>query len=312
MPSSAVTPEGKGFEEITDPSLKKFVDNAKLVKQSKQAALDYEVINGFAYETIWNNEGTEIVSIKHIPIHKLRRGIECEEIPYPHWFFSNDWSQTRKEEFKPTPIREWNHLWKQGKQIYVYIQYNPLMNVYPIESYSNAMNWVQMDYEISKFHINQLKQGYHPSFILNFATDIPTNEEMEEFHYRFEQEFKGTENAGHAFLTWSEGREQAPELTPIVLNDSDDRFAMLIEQSEIQIARGHEIPPQMVVLTPGKLSATDERMELMEEFQQAYITPRQENHEEVLNEILAFNGYTEKLKFKEYKTVEKVDEKIIE
>lgn len=299
---------GKGFQEITDPALQEFVDKAKLVRQSKQAALDYEVINAIPYEIIWDNAGEKIASIKHMPIHKLRRGIETEEIPYPHWLFSNDWSQYRKEEFRPVPIREWNPHIKQGKQILVYQEYNPLMDVYPVESYSNAMNWIEMDYEISKFHINQLKQGYHPSFILNFANGIPTDEEMEEFYERFESEFQGTDNAGNYLLTWSKGKEEAPELTPIVLDSSDDRFAMLREQSKEEISTAHEIPLPMIIQTPGKLSSTDERMELLKEFQATYITPRQESHEEVLNEILKAGGFTEKLKFKEYAMEEKTDE----
>jgi len=297
---------GKGFEEIEDPELKKFVHAVKLEQQTKQATLDYEVLNAIPYEIIWNKLGDKIVSIKHIPIHKLRRGIETDDIPFPHWYFSNDWNQIRKEEFKPTPIREWNPHIKSGKQIYVFQQYNPVMDVYPVEGYSNAMNWIEIDYEISRFHINQLKQGYHPSFILNFANGIPSDEEMELFNDKFEQEFQGTENAGQYFLTFSEGKDSAPTLEPILLSDSDDRFEMLMEQGEVQIARGHEIPPQMVILTPGKLASTDERMELLEEFQMSYITPRQQNHESVLNEILKAGGYTEELKFKKY-----IDEKKI-
>ena len=129
---------------------------------------------------------------------------------------------------------------------------------------------------------------------------------MELFNDKFEQEFQGTENAGQYFLTFSEGKDSAPTLEPILLSDSDDRFEMLMEQGEVQIARGHEIPPQMVILTPGKLASTDERMELLEEFQMSYITPRQQNHESVLNEILKAGGYTEELKFKKY-----IDEKKI-
>jgi hypothetical protein len=304
---------GQGFQPIKDQRLKDFVDKMKLEQTTSRIGLDYEIINGYAIEVIWSKDGTTIASMKHIPIHKLRRGIETEEIPYPHFLFSHDWEQARKNEFRPSPIREWNPFVKQGKQIYVYYEYNPFVDVYPVESYSNCMNWIELDYEVSKFHINQLKQGYHPSFIFNFATGIPTEEEMDDFNRDFEARFKGTDNAGNFFLTFSEGTEQAPQLTPIQLNDSDDRFAMLIEQSEIQIARGHEIPPQMVVLTPGKLSSTDERMELLKEFQLTYITPRQRNIEGVLNEILSASGYTEKLKLSEYgmQEIEDTGEKTI-
>ena len=56
---------------------------------------------------------------------------------------------------------------------------------------------------------------------------------------------------------------------------------------------GHEIPPQLVVLTPGKLGSSDERKELLQEFQQYYITPRQEQLEVGLNEVIEVLGFTE-------------------
>jgi hypothetical protein len=295
---------GQGFQPIQSPELQKFVQATQLEREIKKAGLDFEIINGFPLEVIWSKDGSKIVSIKHIPTHKLRKGIESEDVPYPHFLFSNDWENYKKSGNHPQIIREWNPYIKQGKQIYFHVEYNPLAECYPIEQYSNCMNWIEMDYEISRFHLNQIKQGYHPSFILNFATGIPTDEEIEDFNREFEREFKGTKNAGNYLLTYSEGFENRPEFTPVQLNDSDERFSMLIEQSEIQIARGHEIPPQMVILTPGKLSSTEERAELMREFQQAYVTPRQNTIESVLNEILRVGGYTEEIKLAEYGQVE--------
>jgi hypothetical protein len=59
---------------------------------------------------------------------------------------------------------------------------------------------------------------------------------------------------------------------------------------------GAEIPPQLVVLTPGKLGSSDEREELQKEFQQSYIQPRQNVIEEVFNEVL----YTDEMVLKDY------------
>lgn len=301
---------GNGFEKITDPRLEEFVKRMKLEKTIKKVGLDYEIINGFALEIIWDKAGENIASIKHVPIHKLRIGIECEDRPYPHFLFSNDWEQYRKDEYSPIAIREFNPNIRQGKQIYVHYEYNPFTDVYPVEQYSNCMNWIEMDYEISRFHINQLKQGYHPTFVLNFATGVPSEEEIDDFYRDFKSRYQGTGNAGNMILTFSDGNEEKPELIPINLNDSDDRFSMLMEQSEIQIARGHEVPVQMVVTTPGKLSGTDERKELLAEFQVSYVTPRQRQIEEVLNEILSANGYSEELKLGEYAGEDKAKETI--
>lgn len=278
---------GQGFDPITDAALKSFVDKTHLAKEVKKATLDYEIFNGFALEVIWNNEGTAITSVTHIPFHKVCLGIETDEIPFPYVWFSNDWNQIKKDEYAPEPIRMFNPLLKQGKQIYWYSEYNPSADgLYPIVAYSTCINFIELGYEISKFHLNQAKQGYAPSFLLNFSTGIPTEEEQDAFFKEFKRNFAGTENAGKIILTYSNGTDEKPELIPIQLNDSDERFIMLMEQIDYSIASGAEIPPQMVILTPGKLGSTEERAALSLEFQKDYVSPRQTQIEEVLAEIL--------------------------
>ena len=298
---------GNGFQDILDPALKEFIKKNKLEKEIKKAALDYEIYNGFALEIIWDREGVNMTSLKHIPFQKVRVGVKSEEIPYEHYLICSDWSQTRKAEFKPVVVRPFNPMVKQGKQLYFYCEYNPESDYYPIPFYSTTINYVEMDYEVGRFHLNQLKQGYTPSFILNFATGIPTLEEQDDFYKEFKKNYSGTENSGKIIITYSEGQDGKPEFIPVQLNDSDERFIMLKEQITENIVLGHEVPQQLFLATPGKLGSTEERSELLEEFQDTYVTPRQENIEEVINEILGTMGFTEPVKLKEYGTKDSED-----
>lgn len=291
---------GTGFSNVTDPALKAFLKKNKFNKEVKKIALDYELLNGFAIELIWDRIGENITSIKHIPIHKVRQGVENDDYDYPYYWYSNDWAQYRKAEYEPKAIRAFDPDIREGKQLYVHYEYNPESEVYPIVGYSTTLNWIELHHEISKFHINQVKQGYTPSFILNFATGIPTEDEQDEFFKAFKKDFSGPENSGKIVITYSNGKEEAPELTAVELNDSDDRFVMLMEQIENNIVIGAEIPPQIMILTAGKLGSTEERKELLEEFQASYITPRQEVIEEAVNEILQLAGFTETVTLKEY------------
>jgi len=278
---------GQGLQDAVDVKLAQFIKKNKLNAELKKATLDYELYNGYAFEVIWNREGTDIASVKHVPLHKIRLGFQNEDLPFDHFWFSNDWSQYRKAEYEPEWIRAFNPLLKQGKQLYFYTEYNPACDgLYPIPGYSTTINWVEMDFEISRFHLNQVKQGYSPSFILNFSTGIPSDEEQDLFYKEFKRNYSGTENSGKIILTYSEGQDGKPELIPIQLNDSDERFVMLMDQIETNIVKGHEIPPQLIILTPGKLGSSEERTELGIEFQKDYISPRQTQLEESINEIL--------------------------
>jgi hypothetical protein len=293
---------GRAFEDIVDPRLADFVKKNKLVKEVKKATTDYELFNAFAFEVIWNNAGTDFTSIQHIPVSKLRIGIKDEKLNFDHLWFSNDWEKYKKEGYEPEMIRTFNPLIKQGKQIMLYIEYNPEAEYYPIPGYATGagMNAIEMDYEIGVFHLSQVKNGYAPSFVLNFATGIPTEEEMDEFNREFKRNYQGASNSGKIIITYSEGADGKPELIPIQLSDSDERFSLIKDMVKEEIVTAHEIPAPMALLTPGQLASTQERDELMAEFQKSYVTPRQENIETVLFDILSSAGYTEELKLKEY------------
>lgn len=295
---------GYGIKDTLDPTLQEYIKKNELEDVLKKCEVDYEIFNGFCFEVIWNNEGSSF-DIHYMPFNKIRKGIENEEIDYPHFWYSKNWKEYKKDEYEPKLLRNFDPNVRTGKQLYYHIDPNPQQDeIYPIPGYSTSINWIELDYEISKFHLNQVKQGFAPSFILNFATGIPSIEEMDEYYRDFKRNYEGATNAGKIIITYSEGQEQAPELTPIQLNDSDERFIMLQDMVEKNIVMGHEIPPQLVILTPGKLGSTEERQELLQEFQSYYITTRQEQLESCFNYVLSKIGFKEEIQIRQYDEIE--------
>jgi hypothetical protein len=175
-----------------------------------------------------------------------------------------------------------------------------MTHLYPIPDYSTAINYIDLDYQIGKFHINQVRQGFAPSFILNFGTGIPSQDEQNQWYREFQRNYKGTDGSGKIIITYSDGSDQKPELIPIQLNQSDERFIMLQDMVEKNITQAHEMPVQLVSFQPGKLGSSDERKELMAEFQVYYIAIRQNQMEEAINGLLETIGYTEKIILKNY------------
>jgi hypothetical protein len=251
-------------------------------------------------EVIWNNGGTSF-DLNYIPIHTVRIGIKEEEDEEDYFWYSKDWANIKKEENKPEYIRKFDPNNRTGRQLIYYIEPNPAMtHMYPIANYSTAINYIDLDYQIGKFHINQVRQGFAPSFILNFGTGIPTQDEQNQFYREFQRNYKGADGAGKIILTYSDGGDQKPELIPINLNNSDERFIMLQDMVEKNITQAHEMPLQLVSFQPGKLGSSDERKELMAEFQTYYIAIRQNQLEEAINGLLETIGFTEKVILKNY------------
>ncbi len=284
---------GYGIKESENEALNAFVEEHQLNKLVRKLATNFELFDGFSIEIIWNKGGNKIVEINHIPIDKLRFGIESDEINFSHFWFSNDWSKYRKEDYTPVAIPAFNSNKKQGKQIVYHTNYNPESNLYPIVPYSNSIEWLMLDHSIRSFHLNSAKNGYYPSFILAMNNGYPTQEEMDEFSRQFDKNFKGEENSGSIFITYAEGSDQKPELIKVDLNDSDKRFNLLKEQTKEEIIIGHSIPPQLLLSVAGKLASDSEREELKEEFQELYVADRQRQIEEVINQVLIYAGFDE-------------------
>jgi hypothetical protein len=291
---------GFGYKELTDPRMIEWARKNNLERLLQYISKDFEIFNAWACEVIWSRDGSTF-DLQYLPIHTLRIGLKEEEDEPDFYWYSKDWANIKKEENKPEYIKKFDPNDRTGRQVIYYIDPNPAMtNLYGIPSYSTAINYISLDYEIGKFHINQVKQGYSPSFILSFNTSVPTQDEQNLFYREFQRNYKGADNSGKIIVTWAEGKEQAPELIPIQLNDSDERFIMLQDMVEKNITQCHEMPPQLISFQPGKLGSSDERKEMMSEFQTYYTAIRQNQIEEGLNGILETIGFKEKIVLKNY------------
>lgn len=296
---------GFGYKNIQDPKLKEWAKRNNLERLLLYLAKDFMIYGGFAVEVIWNREGTSF-DLKYLPIHTLRIGLKDNEDDEDYYWYSKDWGQYKKEEYKPEYIKQFNPKDRTGRQALYYIEPNPAStDLYPIPDYSSAINYIDLDYQVGVFHINQVRQGYQPSYILNFSTGIPTIDEQNQFFRSFQANFMGAQNSGKIMITYSEGGDQKPEILAVPDNGSDERFIMLQDMVEKQITQAHECPIQLVSVVPGSLGSQDERKELMAEFQTYYIAIKQNQMEEAINGILETIGFTEQIVFNDYSVADK-------
>ena len=294
---------GGGFIKPADLEAIKFLDNSysnnSIDYVIKRANYDYEIHNGFALFVRWNKAGTKIAAIDWLPYHKCRLSVDEDSI-----LVSKDWSNLRKKENKPITYPRFNPeiAKEQPTQVLYYIEESNGIDYYPLPYYSSTLNWIELDWEISTFHLSSVRNGFNAGFILNFATGIPTDEEMDEAYKAFNRKYSGTANAGKFILTYSDGQDQKPELVPIELNTSDERFILLHKEMTSEIFIGHSVTSPMLfgVRTEGQLGGRNEILEALAIFQSTYVSGRQKVMESVFNKLAKYAGVTEDLKLERY------------
>jgi len=292
---------GFGLKDIISPELLSYVEETDLELLFRFLSRDFEIFNGFSFEVIPNREGTK-AKLHYVPIHTLRFGLDetGKEVSDYMWF-SKNWAEFKKKEYEPQYIKRYEPGIRNEKTIYYYTEPNANgLDYYPSPSYSTGLNYINLDYEISQYHKNSLAQGFQPSFMMYFGTGQPEKEEQDIFYREFMRNFQGSRNAGKILLSWGSGSEEKPEMIKIDNAVNDDRFILLRETIEQAICQSAEIPPQLVLLSPGSLGSQSERQDLLAEFQLYYIEDRQRQLEKCVNGVLKTMGFTEKVELKTY------------
>jgi hypothetical protein len=318
---------GKGF--IKDSLNKKFLQNGfsddSLDEIAYKCAYDLVIYGGYAINVIWSIDKTTIAKVEYVDFRKIR--MTTDELPQEkkegffkpvdlkYYWYSDDWSNTRK--YKPELIQGFSKKYRgqtaneeiQGSsnQLMYVLDYEPGCDYYTLPDYISGVDYIELDGEIAQWHLQNVKNGFAPSYIINFST-VPTDEEMDAIYKDMEKQYAGSANAGRVILTFSEGKERAPEITKIELNDSDERYKDLHNQIKENIFIVHSCSEAILgVQTPGKLGGMQELINTYTIFKEEVIAPKQKKLEDTFNKLASINDVPD-LILNDYNPFEKLIE----
>ena len=240
-------------------------------------ALDYTLFGGYAMNVIWNKEGSRIAEMYHLPFANVRSAIPDDEDNITSYFFSSDWSAVRK--YKPVEYAAFdvtNNRGDNASQIYYCKTYQPGQDVYPLPPYVSAMNDIQLDARIARFHNANISNGLSPSMFIQFRNGIPNPEERADIYREIESTFTGEENAGRFFLGFSRPGEEM-QVTPIE-SANDDYYLLVDARTVSRILTAHRITsPKLlgVVDASGFSSNADEIITAYSHFMNTVVRPKQ-------------------------------------
>ena len=105
--------------------------------------------------------------------------------------------------------------------------------------------------------------------------------------------YGSSNNAGKLFLTFSDGKEQAPEITQIQPNSSDKMWIEMGAAVQQAILTSHQIssPELLGIITPGGLGTPD-HLEAQDHFQHLVIAPIQTEIKKVFEKLLLLRDKT--------------------
>ena len=268
-----------------DDSAKELVPNKNETINDllKKFSTDIEIFGGVYIELHYNALGN-VGAVYHIPYHKVRTNKDNTQ------YFIKDWTQSTRTQ--PEIVAAYNPAVKEGKQILFYKEYRPGLETYSYPNYIGALNWIEVDIELSKYHLSTIKNGMFSSKLINFNEGKPSPEEQQVVETKFKKKFTGSENAGGIVLSFSDDPAKAPTVLDLSNTDLDKHFDILNKTTEQQIFAGHQItsPALFGIKTEGQLGGRAEMRDSFEIFKNTYINDKQRSLETLFTEISTLFG----------------------
>jgi len=206
-------------------------DLRKVVKQySKQF--------NAAFQIITNVNGTK--QAKFIDVTKLAFNKVEDDDEITGFWYSNDWYNTNKTipEFYPA------YGTTNGRKTEIlYINDNQdSSSYYSLPKYQSALQYCEIEEEISNFYISHIKNGFSYGYIVNMNNGVPPDEEQrEEIERKIRERMTGSSNAGKVFISFNDGKEAAVEIVPLEVSDSHKQWESINSQCEQKIMRAHGV-----------------------------------------------------------------------
>lgn len=268
------------------------LDALKIDELTYACAHDLKLFGGFFIEVIWTNDRTQIAKLNAIPFEECRIAINQEDESEIGIYHSYDWSNTRKKKNTPEFIPKYNYLTRteEPRQIYWCFTYTG-SQAYPRPDYWSAINYIELDKQISIFHINQISNGLFPSTIINFYNGQATPEQKQQMMMDWENKMSGARNAGKVVMFFNERDQPKTEITPFPVNDADKQYQLMDTTAQQKIITAHRVTTPLLFgirdTGTGFGSNKDEMSTGLEIFNKQVIEPYQEKINKSIEELLS-------------------------
>jgi len=281
------------IDKKTDLFIDKPNPDYSLDELYKRCSTDYE-IHGLAYiEVLWSRDKKSIAEMYHVDTTKIRWAKANKDGKVDTFFYSRDFSNYRKDNYKPIPIPIFDINKKAPRQIIPIIRYAAGMDYYTLPDYFAGVKWIHIDTEIANFHFNNLRNGMVPTIFFGFPVGDKNDAERKEISDKLKEKYTGTNNAGKMLLAFYDAEgDKKPEVTVIEMSNADKQFNLLNKTSLQQILVAHKVTNENLVgiSTPGKLGSSGELLSSYELYFNTIVKHEQAKVLKPIEDIFEING----------------------
>lgn len=268
----------------------------------------------------WNADRDKIAAIDFLPAHKIRKGTEPRT-----WWVSDNWQHYKKPESKTRQYVEfsdqkgfpdgWSEMTDAQQRLYL-AQIVIFKNVtigsdaYPHVPYQPFIHYLLSDYQVGKFTLNNIRNGYTGGYHIDFVGEVPDATERKATKRAWLKEYTNSEGSNVVFTWTPPDATRGTTLTALPTNGSEDAFLNVDRQVLDNIFIAHRVTSPLLFgfREAGSLGGKQELLDALAITQATEITPKQQKIEKVFNMLARVNGITTPFTLKKYTIIEATNE----
>jgi len=284
----------KSSNEVKE--LRKFINHRDL----KKIIQERKMLGQAAMQVIYSKAGNDrkVVKVKHFPIHTLRPEKMDSKGVISNYYYHPNWSEKKRSDtLKKIPT-----FGNSTEKIELYIL-KPYVSGYdyfsPVD-YSGALPYAELENEISDYLLNETKNSFSGTKVINFNNGIPDVEQRDAITRDVKSKLTGSRGQ-KVIVAFNEDKESATTVEDISLNDAPAHYEYLANEAMHKILVGHRVTSPMLLGIKdsgnGLASNADEIKNASQLFHSTVINNYQDELIDALTEIMELNGEVPELYF---------------
>jgi hypothetical protein len=183
------------------------------------------------------------------------------------------------------------------KREILYIKnYTPGKYYYSTPDWIAALQFSEVEAELSNLHINNIENGFLPLVMVNMNNGIPAPEERDTIEDLIERKFTGTRNAGRFMISFNDDAANKPTIDTINIENLHEKFQYVADYAQDRILVAHRITSPLLfgirTANNGFSSQSEEMKTAFSIMQSMTIQPFQNLVLNFLNDALVEGGWS--------------------
>lgn len=277
-----------------------------------KSCLDFILYGAFSLNIVYRRDRDLGFEMYSMDTSKLRAGRSDINDHVNDYFYSSDWTNVKK--FPPRKLPSLNFKAEEPSQVFYYTTHSPGNEYYATPTYWGGATSISTEVEIYNWFHSNIVNGLQPSLFISLNSGIPAPEQRQEIYETLTSKYGGSNNPGKLMLTFANNKEEAPEITTIQPNGTDNMFIELSKKVQESVLTSHQIssPELLGIRTPGALGVPN-HLEAQDHFQHLVINPIQEEIKKVFEKLLRLrDNKPAEIMIKQFKMVTVADAAPIE